>query len=358
MKLLYSILVSMMLLSLTTSCEKDEGAQQSEQKDDPKTNPIIVTVDADGKADGNHRFVKIDDTNFYIDDIKYSASQGDLLVSGYNDAFFKGAANIISQLNYIGREMHVIGITEKAFYECTVMTSVTIPEGVTSIGKQAFYGCSGLTSVTIPTSVTSIGEGAFRGCSGLTSVTIPEGVKRIGNRAFSGCSGLTSVTIPSSLTSIGDYAFSECSGLTSVTIPEGVTSIGNCAFSRCSGLTSVTIPSSVTSIGEGAFYGCSGLTPVTIPEGVTSIGRSAFSECSSLTSVTIPEGVTSIGNGAFSGCSSLQDFYCYPVNLPSTGSDVFSYSSISSATLHVPAQSLDDYNKTYPWNQFKTKVAL
>ena len=289
MKLLYSILVSMMLLSLTTSCEKDEGAQQSEQKDEPKTKPIIVTVDADGKADGDHRFVKIDDTNFYIDDIKYSASQGDLLVSGYNDACFKGAANIISQLNYEGREMHVIGITEKAFYDCTAMTSVTIPEGVTSIGQFAFRGCSGLTSVTIPSSVTSI----------------------------------------------GGFAFYECTAMTSVTIPSSVTSIDEYAYSYCIGLTSVTIPTSVTSIGEGAFRGCSGLT-----------------------SVTIPKGVTSIGEEAFSYCSGLQDFYCYPVNLPSTGYEVFGFSSISSATLHVPAQSLDDYKNTYPWIQFKTKVAL
>ncbi|MBR3939540.1 MAG: leucine-rich repeat domain-containing protein, partial [Bacteroidales bacterium] len=110
-----------------------------------------------------------------------------------------------------------------SFESCSGLTSVTIPNSVTSIGEYAFYNCSGLTSVTIPNSVTSIGESAFRGCSGLTSVTIPNSVTTIGERAFYNCSGLTSVTIGNSVTSIGNSAFSGCSGLTSVTIPNSVT---------------------------------------------------------------------------------------------------------------------------------------
>jgi uncharacterized repeat protein (TIGR02543 family) len=172
-----------------------------------------------------------------------------------------------------------------AFYYCRGLTSVTIPDSVTSIGDSAFYGCSGLTSFTIPDSVTSIGEGAFPGCSGLTTITIPDSVTSIGERAFMRCTGLTSVTIPDSVTSIGDSAFSGCSGLTSITISDSVTSIGEGAFSGCSGLTSITIPSSVTSIGEDAFYNCSGLTSITIPSSVTSIGDSAFRGCSGLTSI-------------------------------------------------------------------------
>ena len=147
---------------------------------------------------------------------------------------------------------------------------VTIPDkftyegtdySVTSIGISAFYGCSGLTSVTIPNSVTSIEKGAFQGCSGLTSVIIPNSVTKIGWFAFCGCSSLTSVTIPNSVTSIEHYAFECCSGLTSVTIPDSVTGIGVMAFYNC-GLTSVTIPNSVTSIREYAFGGCRGLTSV------------------------------------------------------------------------------------------------
>ena len=233
-------------------------------------------------------------------------------------------------------------IGSSAFSGCSGLTSINIPDGVTSIGDEAFCYCSGLTSVTIPSSVTSIGGSAFYDCSGLTKaefasieslckisfnratsnplscakhlyiggqevkdVVIPNSVTSIGQYAFYGCSGLTSITIPNSVTSIGQFAFSGCSGLTSVTIPESVTSIGSSAFNNCSGLTSVKIPNSVTSIGSSAFSGCSGLTSVTIGNSVTSIGNYAFSSCSGLTSVTIPNSVTSIGQYTFSGCSGL-----------------------------------------------------
>ena len=160
-------------------------------------------------------------------------------------------------------------------------------EGYTTIGNHAFFDCSGLTSVTIPNSVTSIGSYAFSRCTGLTSVTIPYSVTSIGYSAFSGCTGLTSVTIPNSVTRIGDLAFQNCGSLTSVTIGNSVTSIGDYAFDGCSRLTSVTIPNSFTSIVESAFFGCSSLTSVVIPNSVTSIGANAFYSCTGLTSVTI-----------------------------------------------------------------------
>ncbi|GHT67718.1 hypothetical protein FACS189452_05980 [Bacteroidia bacterium] len=148
-----------------------------------------------------------------------------------------------------------VGITGNAFYHCSGLTSVTIPNSVTSIGKSVFEGCTGLTSVTIPNSVTSIGNKAFSNCTGLTSVTIPNSVTSIGNNAFLGCSGLTSVTIPNSVTSIGGSAFHYCSGLTSITIPNSVTSIGNSAFQGCTGLTSVTnLNPTPQTINSNVFY--------------------------------------------------------------------------------------------------------
>jgi len=206
-----------------------------------------------------------------------------------------------------GKTVTCIG--PSAFYYCSGLTSVTMPNGVSSIGASAFSGCSGLVSVKIPGSVTSIGEWAFSGCSGLTGVTIPNGVRSIGAAAFSGCIGLASMTIPNGVTSIGSAAFYGCSGLASVAMPNSVKSIGTSAFSSCSGLTSVTVPDGVTSIEGSVFMDCIGLVSATIPNSVTRIGNSAFSGCSGLTSVSIPRSVKSIGDFAFYGCGSLTSVY-------------------------------------------------
>ena len=211
-------------------------------------------------------------------------------------------------------------IPYRAFYNCTGLTSVTIPDGVTSIGAGAFWGCSGLTSVTIPDSVTSIGGGAFAGCTSLITVTIPDGVTSIGVNAFNGCTRLTSVTIGNGVTSIDSWAFEGCTGLKSVYITDFAkwcsVSFGSenanplyYAYNlylnekKLSG--SVEIPVGGKTIPYGTFRGCTGLTSVTIPDSVTSIGGNAFYGCTGLTSVTIPDSVTRIGAGAFKGCSSL-----------------------------------------------------
>ena len=171
------------------------------------------------------------------------------------------------------------------------ITSVTIPDNITSIGRYAFQNCDDLRSITIPNTVTSI--------------TIPNRVTTIDRGTFC-ASGLTNVTIPNSVTSIEGDAFFGCSGLTSITIPASVTSIGRQAFWGCTGLTSITIPNSVTNISDWAFLNCSGLTSVTIGNGVTSIGKGAFYNCEELESVTIPDSVTSIKNSAFGGCKELK----------------------------------------------------
>ena len=154
-----------------------------------------------------------------------------------------------------------------------------------------------------PTSNDKIGDNAFCDCSGLTSLTLPSGVTEIGNAAFEGCSGLASLTLPSGVTKIGYSAFLRCSGLTSLTLPSGVTEIGNAAFEGCSGLTSLTLPSGVTKIGNAAFEGCSGLTSLTLPSGVAKIGDYAFHGCSGLTSIYVyAEKLPNMGNDVFEGC--------------------------------------------------------
>ena len=168
---------------------------------------------------------------------------------------------------------------------CRNLTSVTIPDSVTSICRGAFSGCSNLASVTIPDSVTYLDAAVFVNCTALQSVKIPDGVDFIQPDTFNNCTALTSVTIPDSVTFIGQYAFSGCSGLTSVKIPNGVFGIREHAFHGCTSLTSVPIPSGLASINEWTFSNCVRLAKVTIPKSVTSIGVDAFSNCDSLTDV-------------------------------------------------------------------------
>ena len=249
--------------------------------------------------------------------------------------------------------------------------SVSLSNGVTSIGSGAFYECTELTSITIPNSVTSIGTGAFSGCTGLTSITIPNSVTSIGDYAFYGCTGFTApvynshvfaympttysgaYTIPDGIESIAGGAFRYCTGLTSITIPNSVTSIGQRAFYECTGLTSITIGESVMSIGQEAFLNCTGLTSITIPNNVTSIGDYAFYGCTVLSSLTIGESVTSIGDYAFAYCKQLYVVTCLGSNPAEIGEHVFytettgNTYAIYVASIIVPCGSLNAYKTAW-----------
>ena len=337
---------------------------------------------------------------FYFNFIK----KGKIAELKQNPNKYKGNIIIPATVTHEGEEYSVKKIADNAFNGCSSLTSITIPNSVTTIGSGAFEWCSGLTSVTIPNSVTSIGEYAFYGCTGLTSIMIPNSVTSLGNSVFSGCTRLTSVTIPNSVTIIGTYSFSGCEKLKSITIPNSVTSIGGSAFASCSCLTSITIPNSVMSIESRAFSGCSSLSSVTIGNNVTSIGNYAFQGCSSLSSVTIGNSVTSIGSYAFQGCSSLSsvtipnsvtyiyqnafsgctsltsitigngvnsiegnafaqcsnitDVFCMAENVPSTSTSAFVDSYVEYATLHVSASAINSYKTIAPWSGFGEIVAI
>ena len=241
----------------------------------------------------------------------------------------------------------VTSIGNRAFCNCTGLTSVTIPNSVASIGDSAFHKCTGLTSVTVPNSVTRIGGSAFNSCTGLTSVTIgnsvtsigdyafgytglkgtlviPNSVSNIGNNAFYYCTGLTSVTLGNSVTRIGGSAFYSCTGLTSIEFPNSVTSIGDYAFGYTGLKGTLIIPNSVTSIESRVFYGCTGLTSVTIPNSVTRIEYGAFYNCTGLASIEIPNSVTSIGQVSFSGCTGLKGTLIIPNSVTRIGEAAFS----------------------------------
>jgi len=232
--------------------------------------------------------------------------------------------------------------------------NVVIPESVTYQGKTC--------------SVTSIDGGTFQNCKGLTSVILPNTISSIGGAAFYGCSGLTSITIPKSVMQITVDAFDWCTGLESIIVESGNTvfdSRENCnAIIETAkdelyiGCKKSTIPNSIKSIYLCAFESCYGLTSIVIGNGVTSIGIRAFYSCEDLTSLTIGSSVTSIGKWAFRSCYALADVYCLAENVPETGDDVFVGASISNATLHVPAASVEAYRSTEPWSGFKDVVAL
>ena len=276
----------------------------------------------------------------------------------------------------IPEDMTSIG--NKAFYECFLLTSITIPNSVTNIGNLAFYKCILLTSITIPNSVTSIGDDAFHNCSSLTSITIPNSVTSIGDEAFCNCSALASITIPESVTSIGYDAFlntpwynNKPDGVmyigkllykfkgnmptnTSINIEEGTISICDRAFDRCSNLTSIAIPNSVTSIGDYAFYACTSLKGLELPNNIIVIGKSAFGSCDSLTSVTIPYSLKNLGGAAFSYCESLDtviwDATDCVVNLDNVIGP-FALSSVTSfifndSVEHIPARLCSETSLT------------
>lgn len=211
----------------------------------------------------------------------------------------------------------------------TTLVSAEIGNLCTSIGQSAFYQCSKLTSVTIPSSVTSIGDWSFCDAK-LTSVTIPSSVTSIGQSAFVGCS-FTSVIIPDSVTSIGYAVFGNCSSLTSVTIGSGLTTITGNAFSNCTSLTNIIIPNTITKIEGSAFGSCSALTSITIPSSVINIGNYAFQNCTSLTSAT------------------------FEATTPSTGgSSIFFYAS--NCPIYVPAASVDTYKAASGWSEYASRI--
>jgi hypothetical protein len=311
--------------------------------------------------------------------LRYRIDNGEATIIGYT-----GAPTAIAVPAAV-QGAPVTSIGNRAFWNCSSLTSVVLPNGLTTIWDGAFNSCNSLASITIPGSVTKIWTAAFAYCSSLKSVTIPAGVTKLHELVFTGCSSLTSVTLQAGLIGMDYGVFKDCASLKSITIPASVTRMEEGIFENTpvtingylntaahtyaqengiafvaldvpagllyriegdhaiiTGYTgtakALVIPGkvegvTVTGIGNEAFFRCSSLTSVTLPSSVTSIGDDAFFGCSSLTSFVIPAGVTSIQGGTFGYCTSLQNI-TIPTSVASIGIEAFrKCSSLTSITI-------------------------
>ena len=233
----------------------------------------------------------------------------------------------------------VTGIGKKAFYGCSNLLNIELPNSLQKIEEWAFYN-SGLSKITMP-NVVSIDEYAFGLCSNLNTIELPSSLLTIGQSVFSS-SGLREIVIPASVTSIGKNAFASCDKLNTIEVeannavyytPDGCNAIitinDNKLIAGCSG--TQNIPNNIRAIGDNAFYG-SKLTSISLPQSVTTIGDYAFFGCSSLLSVDMSDKVESIGESAFGLCSKLKDIQLSSVLL-SIGRSAFSSSGLTSIVI-------------------------
>lgn len=246
-----------------------------------------------------------------------------------------------SKLTIIELPSGITIINYNAFYGCTNLELIRLPNGLLTISSNVFSNCTNLALTSLPNSITRIDAEAFSNCTKLALTSLPNGITSIGNRAFYKCTNLALTDLPNNLTSIGYEAFDSCINIALTTLPSGITSIGYEAFDSCtnlaltklpSGLTTINmatfrqctqlalteLPAGLTSIGSNAFYGCSNLALTELPNNLTSIDSSAFGNCTKLSSIIIPPSVTSIEKKAFSSCTNLQHIEYNAINVTST----------------------------------------
>ena len=193
--------------------------------------------------------------------------------------------------------------------------------------------------------VTDFDKNAFVDCGELTSVTTPEGVTSICNSAFLDCKALKSVTISKSVTDIGYDPFLNCINLTTIKVANG-----NPKYDSRNNCNAIIETATNTLV-----FGCKNTT---IPKSVTCIEEAAFESCKGLTTITIPENVTSVGEYSFADCENLRDVVCLAEQVPTTPNEAFEDTPISQATLHVPAASIERYKREAPWRYFKSIVGV
>lgn len=285
------LVISLFCCGLSTANAEDEAVADMVEEQVSEAEVSIGEVEEIAEADVSHT-VTNDDAEFELLNgalIRYNGPGGDVIIP---DGITAIGENVFSEASLSGRER---------------LTSVTIPDSVTTISARAFYRCSQLTSVSIPGSVTGIGDHAFAGCSSLSEIEIPNSVNSLGDSVFALCYSLTTVTMPANMTSLGSFAFDKCKSLTSLVLPRGITAIGTQTFNACASLGSIAIPDTVAVIGYNSFSQCSSLSDVTLPDSVVRIEAYAFRGCAGLGKITVPSSVTSIEHHAFSNDYRITD---------------------------------------------------
>ena len=245
----------------------------------------------------------------------YATNEMGTFITGYTGA----ATTVVVPAMIDGVKMD--GVWHNAFKGNTLITSVTLQEGLAMIGGEAFRGCTALERVNLPESLTAISAGAFRECSALQTIALPDNAQ-LGWGVFYGCSSLESVTLPANLTEIPSNAFRECSLLISAQIPAGVTKIDEYAFYACHNLRGVEIPAGVTEIGAYAFDNCEMIEEIVLPEALETLGSYAFYSAGSLQRVEFNSDITEIGEFTFFQCVNLKDIQL-PASVTNIGASAF-----------------------------------
>ena len=258
---------------------------------------------------------------------------------------------IPATVNINGTGYAVTAIGDQAFYGCTSLQSIALPESLRRIGGYAFRGCTALESLALPEEMDEIGNWAFVECTSLAGLTLPERLGEIGSYAFSGCTAIESIAFPEGLPGTGNGTFDGCTALQSVALPEGMEEIGSYAFAGCTALAAITLPSTTVEINNNAFAGCTSLASVALPERLSVISSQAFYGCTALQSIALPEGLAHVDNGAFVE-SGLLDVHALATTPPYAHNDAFDADIYARAALHVPSGAEEAYREAQGWKNF------
>lgn len=314
---------------------------------------------------------------------------------------YTGVVTVPATVEHDGTVYAVRGIDDRAFQACTSLTSVILPEGLTTVGGYAFNQCSALDSVALPSTLNEIGRYAFNQCTSLrrvalprgiteipqglfymcislTNVTLPDGLTAVGRNGFSYCAALASLQLPASCTSldyspfngcgftkfevpegvtlIPAYCFSSCHQLANVTLPATVDSLASCAFQDCPQLTTVSLPASLRGLGKMAFASCMGLKSIYVPDGVAYVDKGCFYNCAAMERVTLGKGVSMLGDEEFTkykntASMSLKDLYIFSHTMLGGGNG-FDEALYAFTTVHVPASMVEQYQQAEGWKRF------